>query len=62
MAKHDGTAYLRATVRGLTIGINGAHMLTDFVYLLVPWATGIGEPYIIARVMDFVAANGRTPT
>lgn len=62
MAKHDGTAYLRATVRGLTIGINGAHMLTDFVYLSVPWATGIGEPYIIARVMDFVAADGRTPT
>lgn len=30
---------------------------TDYVYVSTPWAPGAGEPYIIARVMEFVLAS-----
>lgn len=31
--------------------------LVDHVYITAPWAPGAGEPYIIARVMEFVTAS-----
>ena len=55
MVKREST-HSRVTVRGLSISIN------DFVYLSVPWMSGIGEPYTIARVMDFVSQDGKVPT
>lgn len=31
--------------------------LSDHVYISAPWAPGAGEPYLIARVMEFVTAS-----
>lgn len=29
----------------------------DFVYIALPWAVGMGEPYAVARIMDFVTRS-----
>lgn len=46
----------------LTVHINGefcivVELTEDYVYISAPWAAGLGEPYIVARVMDFVTTS-----
>jgi len=60
-AYKDSARQQRISLRGgITVSTNGtctpcaAALTADFVYLAPPWAVGIGEPYVIARVMEIL--------
>ena len=50
---------MTATPSRITLKNNIQIRINDYVYISAPWAYGLGEPYMIARVMNILQSENQ---